>query len=109
MSLSNALSDPQGGLIARHFPDAHDPQEFLSSPACEELNHLLLRTIKRKCVCPRAANGRKGKGGLLVEVKKIAYLLFSLSTWRYHSILGARSFNYNSSRPIDCRYFQVGS
>jgi hypothetical protein len=58
--ISNALSDPQGGLIARYFLDAHDRQEFLSTPAYEEPNQLLLRTIKRKGLYPRAANGRNG-------------------------------------------------
>ena len=62
ITLSNALSNPQGGLIARCFADAHDRQEFLSSPAYEELNQLLLRTIKRKGFYPRAAHGRIGKG-----------------------------------------------
>jgi hypothetical protein len=46
--LSNALSDPHGGLIARYFPDPEQRQEFLHSPEYEELNQLLLRTIKRK-------------------------------------------------------------
>src|SRR5437588_8419465 len=31
-SLSNALSDPVGGLIARYFPDAEQRAEFLRSP-----------------------------------------------------------------------------
>jgi hypothetical protein len=61
ISLSNALSDPQGGLIARYFPDAHERQEFLCSPEYEQLNQLLLRTIKRKGLYPRPAEGRNGK------------------------------------------------
>jgi hypothetical protein len=55
VSLSNALSDPQGGLIARYFPDPEQRQEFLRSPEYEELNQLLLRTIKQKGLYPRAA------------------------------------------------------
>jgi hypothetical protein len=53
VSLSNALSDPQGGLIARYFPDPEDRQEFLGSPEYEELNQLLLRVIKRKGISLR--------------------------------------------------------
>jgi len=48
VGLSNALSDPQGGLIARYFPDLEERQEFLQSPEYEELNQLLLGIIKRK-------------------------------------------------------------
>jgi hypothetical protein len=61
ISLSNALSDPQCGLIARYFPDPEQRQEFLRSPEYEELNKLLLRTIKRKGLYPRDASGRNGK------------------------------------------------
>jgi len=55
ISLSNALSDPQGGLIARYFPDPDQRQEFLASPEYEQLNQLLARLIKRKGLYPRAA------------------------------------------------------
>ena len=60
ISLSNALSDPVGGLIARYFPDAEQRAEFLRSPAYEELNQLLLRTIKRKGLYPRSAGEANG-------------------------------------------------
>jgi hypothetical protein len=60
ISLSNALADPQGGLIARYFPDAEQRQEFLRSAEYEELNQLLLRVIKRKGLYPRAAHGPNG-------------------------------------------------
>ena len=63
ISLSNALADPQEGLIARYFPKAEERQEFLSSPEYEELNQLLLRTIKRKGLYPKATNGRNGSSG----------------------------------------------
>jgi hypothetical protein len=63
ISLSNALSDPQEGLIARYFPNAHEREEFLCSPAYEELNQLLLRTIKRKGLYPRTADGANGVSG----------------------------------------------
>jgi hypothetical protein len=60
ISLSNALSDPVGGLIARYFPTPEQREEFLRSPAYEELNQLLLRTIKRKGLYPRVAQGPNG-------------------------------------------------
>jgi hypothetical protein len=63
ISLSNAISDPQEGLIARYFPNAQEREEFLCSPEYEELNELLLRTIKRKGLYPRAADGANGVGG----------------------------------------------
>jgi hypothetical protein len=63
IGLSNALSDPEAGLIARYFPDADERQEFLRSPEYEELNQLLLRTMKRKGLYPRAATGRNGTRG----------------------------------------------
>jgi hypothetical protein len=58
IGLSNALSDPEDGLIARYFPNAEERQEFLASAEYEELNQLLLRSIKRKGLLPRANNGR---------------------------------------------------
>jgi hypothetical protein len=57
ISLSNALSDPQAGLIAHYFPDPEERQAFLDSPEYEELNQLLMRTIKRKGLYPR--NGKE--------------------------------------------------
>jgi len=60
IDLSNALADPQEGLIARYFPDAKDRQEFLRSAEYEELNRLLLATIKKKGLYPRS-NGRNGR------------------------------------------------
>ena len=63
ISLSNAISDPQEGLIARYFPNVQQRQEFLSSAEYEELNQLLLRTMKRKGLYPSAVNGRNGNGG----------------------------------------------
>jgi len=63
IGLSNALADPQDGLIARYFPDARDRTAFLNSPEYEELNQLLLKAIQRKGLYPHAANGRNGKEG----------------------------------------------
>ena len=60
IGLSNALSDPVGGLIARYFPDPEQRAAFLCSPEYEELNQLLLRTIKRKGLYP--PNGREPNG-----------------------------------------------
>ena len=59
VSLTNALCDPQDGLIARYFPDPEQRQEFLRSAEYDELNQLLLKTIKRKGISLR--NGRYGK------------------------------------------------
>jgi hypothetical protein len=58
IGLSNALSDPEDGLIARYFPNAHEGQEFLASAEYEELHQLLLHSIKRKGLFPRANNER---------------------------------------------------
>jgi len=58
ISLSNALADPYGGLIARYFPDVDARQEFLRSAEYEELNQLLLKSIKQG-LYPRS-NGRNG-------------------------------------------------
>ena len=63
IGLSNALSDPQEGLIVRYFPNADERQAFLRSPEYEELNQLLLRTIKRKGLFPRASQGPNGTVG----------------------------------------------
>jgi hypothetical protein len=60
ISLSNALTDPQGGLIAQYFPDPEQRQAFLDSPEYEELNQLLLRMIKRKGLYPRGDQGPNG-------------------------------------------------
>ena len=63
ISLSNALSDPQAGLIARYFPDPGQRQAFLASPEYEELNQLLLRTMKRKGFFPNGAGRPNGTTG----------------------------------------------
>jgi hypothetical protein len=63
IDLSNSLSDPQRGLISRFFPDMAERREFLASPEYEEVEQLLLRTIKRKGLFPRSGNGRNGTSG----------------------------------------------
>ena len=63
ISLSNALSDPQAGLIARYFPDPDQRQEFLCSPEYQELDQLLIRIIKREGIYPRAAPRQNGTTG----------------------------------------------
>ena len=63
ISLSNALADPLGGLIARYFPDAQERDAFLRSSEYEELNQLLLRTIKKKGLYPHAGRGPNGASG----------------------------------------------
>ncbi len=59
VTLSNALTDPNGGLIARYFSDADERRTFLSSPEYEQLNQLLLRTIKRRGLSPRPSGGKR--------------------------------------------------
>ncbi|HEX5271677.1 MAG TPA: hypothetical protein VFW33_14365 [Gemmataceae bacterium] len=63
MTFSNALSDPNGGLIARYFPDPEQRREFLNSEEYEQLNQLLLRIIKRKGLFPRPAGGASASAG----------------------------------------------
>jgi len=63
ISLSNALSDPQGGLIAQYFPDLAQRKEFLGSPEYEELNRLLVRIIKRKGLYPSPTPRQNGSTG----------------------------------------------
>jgi hypothetical protein len=58
IALSNALCDPVGGLIARYFPNPDQREAFLRSSEYEELNQLLLQTIKRKGLYSRAGPGR---------------------------------------------------
>jgi hypothetical protein len=65
IALSNALSDPHGGLIVRYFPDAEQRRAFLDSPEYEELNQLLLRTIKRKGLYPRGTADNGTRSGSL--------------------------------------------
>ncbi len=57
ISFSNALSDPQRGLIAQYFPDYEHRQAFLRSPEYEELNQLLLQVIQGKGLYPLADQG----------------------------------------------------
>jgi hypothetical protein len=60
ISLSNALSDPVSGLIARYFPAAEQREAFLRSPEYEELNQILLKTIQRKGLFPHTIPGKNG-------------------------------------------------
>jgi hypothetical protein len=62
IDLSNSLNDPVAGLISRSFPDMAERREFLASPEYQEIEQLLLRTIKRKGLYPRSGNGRNGAG-----------------------------------------------
>jgi hypothetical protein len=63
IDLSNSLNDPVRGLISRYFPDMAERREFLASPEYEQIEQLLLRTIKRKGLFPRSGNGRNGAKG----------------------------------------------
>lgn len=58
VALSNALTAPDGGLIARYFPDANERQAFLRSPEYEQLNQLLLQTIERRGCIRDSPTGR---------------------------------------------------
>lgn len=58
VALSNALNDPDGGLIAQYFPDAEERQAFLRSAEYEQLNQLLRRSIEQKGLYPGAADGK---------------------------------------------------
>jgi hypothetical protein len=59
ISLSNALTDPNGGLISRFFPEMEERQAFLASSEYEEINQLLRGMIERQGLYPRAAHDRK--------------------------------------------------
>ena len=61
IGLSNSLSDPVGGLIARYFPDEQQREDFLRSAEYEELNQLLLKTIERKGLYPAGGHGGNGR------------------------------------------------
>ncbi len=63
MSLSNALSDPRGGLIARYFPDRAERDEFLASAEYEQLNQLLRQTIQRAGLYPHPAGSKDDLAG----------------------------------------------
>lgn len=55
VALSNALTDPRGGLIARYFPDATQRQAFLLTPEYAEIEQVLLQIMKEKGLYPRVA------------------------------------------------------
>lgn len=59
ISLSNAITDPNGGLIVRYFPDVDQRQEFLHSAEYEELNNLIRKTIEKRGLYPRSSRGKK--------------------------------------------------
>jgi hypothetical protein len=56
ITLSNALTDPQGGLITRYFPDAAQRQAFLLTPEYAEIEQILLQIMKEKGLYPRVAS-----------------------------------------------------
>jgi hypothetical protein len=59
ISLSNALTDPNGGLIARYFPDMQQRQAFLRSPEYEEISQLLRQLIEKRGLYPRPSGDKK--------------------------------------------------
>jgi hypothetical protein len=58
IAFSNALTDPNGGLIARYFPDPEERRAFLHSAEYEQLNQMLRRMIERKGLSPRPTGGK---------------------------------------------------
>jgi hypothetical protein len=58
ITLSNAVCDPHGGLIARYFPDPAQREEFLGSREYEQVNELLRGTIARTGLTPRQPGAR---------------------------------------------------
>jgi len=58
VELSNAITDRDGGLIVRYFPDDAQRQAFLRSPEYEELNELLSQVIDHKGIYPRTSGGK---------------------------------------------------
>ena len=62
IGLSNAISDPEGGLIARYFPDAEERQAFLRSAEYEELDQLL-KNLKLRRLLDKAASRLEGSAG----------------------------------------------
>ena len=63
ITLSNALCDPNGGLIARYFPQPAQQQEFLLSPEYEQLNDLLRSAIERTGLSPRMPGPKSASAG----------------------------------------------
>lgn len=61
ITFSNALSAPQGGLIARYFPEPEERKAFLRSPQYAQINQLLLETIERMGLIPQPAASKSGK------------------------------------------------
>lgn len=48
VEFSNALDDPNGGLISRYFPDMAERRAFLKTTEYKQIDQLLLQVIKRK-------------------------------------------------------------
>jgi hypothetical protein len=63
VTLSNALTDPNGGLIGRYFPDGDERQEFLRSAEYEQLNQLIRRAIEQRGLSPRGSGRRSASAG----------------------------------------------
>ncbi len=63
IGLSNALTDPTAGLIARYFPDPEQRLEFLRSSEYERLNELLRQTIRRTGLYPLKPEKKSASAG----------------------------------------------
>jgi hypothetical protein len=58
---TNALFDPEHGLVHRTFPDRKDRQAFLNSPEYREIDYLLDRLMERFGVADGATPKKSGK------------------------------------------------
>jgi hypothetical protein len=65
---SNALSDPETGLIAKAYPKVRERQAFFNSPQYEEINQILLRVIQRCGLIQGSVPKKSGK--FVVRVPK---------------------------------------
>jgi site-specific DNA-methyltransferase (adenine-specific) len=71
VTFSNALSDPENGLIAKTFPKPRERQAFFNSPQYEEINQILLDLIKRLGLTKGPTSSKSGK--FLVRVPKTVH------------------------------------
>jgi HicB family len=71
VTFSNAVSDPETGLIAKMFPKQRERQAFFNSPQYEEINGILLDLIKRLGLTKGSASNKSGK--FVVRVPKTVH------------------------------------
>jgi site-specific DNA-methyltransferase (adenine-specific) len=71
VTFSNAISDPEDGLIAKTFPKPRERQAFFNSPQYEEINQILLDLIRRLGLTKGPASSKSGK--FLVRVPRTVH------------------------------------